>query len=126
MRMPALLLVCALGSSAAVAQSDPISIRDDVPVETYLTLLAQVAAPARDGAETYMAAFRSRCGRAMRGVELISATYDLSLGEQPPRVVTLRLKHDVSEFHGLTLEHNSTAGDRPWRRRFSTTGMLNH
>jgi hypothetical protein len=70
MRMPALLLVCAFGSSAAVAQSDPIGIRDDVPVETYLTLLAQVAAPARDGAEAYMSAFRSRCGRAMRGVEL--------------------------------------------------------
>ena len=31
---------------------------------------AQVAPPARDGAEAYMAAFKGRCGRAMRTVEL--------------------------------------------------------
>ena len=40
-------------------------IRDDVPIETYLSLLAQVAPPARDGAEAYMTAFRSRCGRPL-------------------------------------------------------------
>ena len=40
------------------------------PIDTYLALLAQVAPPARDGAEAYMAAFRSRCGRALRTIEL--------------------------------------------------------
>ena len=47
-----------------------MQIRDDVPIETYLSLLAQVAPPARDGAEAYMTAFRSRCGRSLKTVEL--------------------------------------------------------
>ena len=51
-------------------QSDDLQIRDDVPIDTYLALLAEVAPPAREGAEAYMAAFRARCGRALRTVEL--------------------------------------------------------
>ena len=59
-----------LGFTFAFAQGDPMPIRDDVPIETYLSLLAQVAPPARDGAEAYMTAFRSRCGRPLKTVEL--------------------------------------------------------
>lgn len=59
-----------LVSTFAFGQGDPMPIRDDVPIETYLSLLAQVAPPARDGAEAYMTAFRSRCGRSLTSVEL--------------------------------------------------------
>ena len=60
----------AIGSAFAQAQPETLEFRDDVPIEVYLSLLAQVAPPARDGAEAYMAAFKARCGRAMRTVEL--------------------------------------------------------
>ena len=59
-----------LGFTFAFAQGDPMPIRDDVPIETYLSLLAQVAPPAREGAEAYMTAFRSRCSRPLKAVEL--------------------------------------------------------
>ena len=57
-------------SAFAQAQPERLEFRDDVPIEVYLSLLAQVAPPARDGAEAYMAAFKSRCGRPMRTVDL--------------------------------------------------------
>ena len=65
-----------LAVTLAFAQDDPMPIRDDVPIETYLSLLAQVAPPARDGAEAYMTAFRSRCGRALKTIELRRAFAD--------------------------------------------------
>lgn len=57
-------------SAFAQPQSERLEFRDDVPLEVYLSLLAQVAPPARDGAEAYMAGFKARCGRPMRAVEL--------------------------------------------------------
>ena len=63
-------LATSLAASLALAQSADLQIRDDVPIDAYLALLAQVAPPAREGAEAYMAAFRARCGRALRTVEL--------------------------------------------------------
>ena len=54
----------------AHAQSDAAAIEGDLPIESYLSLLSQVAPAARDGAEAYMAAFRKRCGRALQTVEL--------------------------------------------------------
>lgn len=72
MRAAAVILASALAfaSSPTLGQGEPMVFRDDVPIDTYLALLAQVAPPARDGAEAYMAAFRARCGRALRTVEL--------------------------------------------------------
>ena len=71
MRRYALLLLISLCCSAfAQAQGERAEFQDAVPIDTYLALLSQVAPPARDGAEAYMTAFRSRCGRAMRTVEL--------------------------------------------------------
>ena len=63
-----LSMLCLAGTVAA--QGERLDLQDDVPLDTYLALLAQVAPPARDGAEAYMAAFRSRCGRALRTIEL--------------------------------------------------------
>jgi hypothetical protein len=54
----------------AQAQGDATVIEGDMPIESYLSLLFQVAPAARDGAEAYMAAFRKRCGRALQTVEL--------------------------------------------------------
>ncbi len=54
----------------AHAQGDAPAIEGDLPIESYLSLLSQVAPAARDGAEAYMAAFRKRCGRALQTVEL--------------------------------------------------------
>lgn len=70
MRIAIVAVALVLPAWASLAQSDAMSLRDDVPIDSYLALLAQVAPPARDGAEAYMAAFRSRCGRPMRTVEL--------------------------------------------------------
>ena len=73
MRISALLL-CMLpmltAQVTAHAQGDAAVIEGDMPIESYLSLLSQVAPAARDGAEAYMAAFRKRCGRALQTVEL--------------------------------------------------------
>jgi hypothetical protein len=59
-----------LAFTFAFAQDESMPILDDVPMETYLSLLAQVAPPARDGAEIYMSAFLARCGRPLKTIEL--------------------------------------------------------
>jgi hypothetical protein len=68
------LLLCTLpmltAQGPAHAQGDAPVIDGDMPIESYLALLSQVAPAARDGAEAYMAAFRKRCGRALQTVEL--------------------------------------------------------
>jgi hypothetical protein len=92
MRNPACLIALLLSASPAFGQSDAMSILDDVPIDSYLALLAQVAPPARDGAEAYMAAFRSRCGRAMRTVELRRAFAD---GNGDPTLMSMiRASHE--------------------------------
>ncbi len=63
-----LSMLCLTGTVGA--QPERLDIQDDVPIDTYLALLSQVAPPARDGAEAYMTAFRNRCGRALRTIEL--------------------------------------------------------
>jgi hypothetical protein len=69
-RFAASLLTLLCGCAFAQSQVDRLELKDDVSIDTYLALLSQVAPPARDGAEAYMAAFRNRCGRALRTTEL--------------------------------------------------------
>lgn len=92
MRAAVVSIAFVLSSCASFAQSDAMSIRDDVPIDTYLALLAQVAPPARDGAEAYMAAFRSRCGRPMRTVELRRAFAEGS--GDPTLMAMIRASHE--------------------------------
>lgn len=92
MRTAFVCVALILSASASFAQSDAMSIRDDVPIDTYLALLAQIAPPARDGAEAYMAAFRSRCGRPMRTVELRRAFADGS--GDPTLMAMVRASHE--------------------------------
>lgn len=71
----ALLLIVLLASTAAsMAQSEtPAHLKDDVPLDTYLDALAQISPAAREGASAYLDAFRRRCGRSLRTIELRQA-----------------------------------------------------
>lgn len=74
--MPRALLLIVLLASAAVspAQSEtPTRLKDDVPLEIYLDALAQISPAAREGASAYLDAYRRRCGRSLRTVELRQA-----------------------------------------------------
>ena len=93
MRLFALLLCMLsmlLGPDPAQAQGDAAVI-GDLPIESYLLLLSQVAPAARDGAEAYMAAFRERCGRALQTIELRRAFAEGS-GE-PTLMAMVRAAH---------------------------------
>ena len=96
-----LSMLCLAGTVAA--QGERLDLQDDVPIDTYLALLAQVAPPARDGAEAYMAAFRSRCGRALR---------------------TIELRRAFAQGNGDPGEWISQEGSRPRRREASTSTSI--
>lgn len=109
MRAAVVSIALVLSSCASLAQSDAMSIRDDVPIDTYLALLAQVAPPARDGAEAYMAAFRSRCGRPMRTVELRRAFAEGS--GDPTLMAMIRASHEKDT---AALQRLGTNISCPW------------
>jgi aminopeptidase N len=46
---------------------------DDISVEDYLGLLAQISPAARDGAQAYLQAFQQRCGRTLTTMALRAA-----------------------------------------------------
>ena len=69
----ALALVTSLvtnGSSAQTASGLSATPADDVPMDDYLGLLAQISPAAREGAQGYLQAFQRRCGRALTPQEL--------------------------------------------------------
>ena len=113
MRLPALIAVAAsfvaITAAFAQAQLERLEFRDDVPIEVYLSLLAQVAPPARDGAEAYMAAFKARCGRSMRTVELRRAFAE---GDGNPTLMAMiRASHqkDAANLQRLAEQVNCAA-----------------
>ena len=53
----------------------------EVGIDDYLQLLAQISPAARDGAQVYVEAFKSRCGRALRPIELRQA---VAVGDGDP------------------------------------------
>ena len=93
MRSSTLLLMLSILTAqvAAHAQGDAPAIEGDLPIESYLSLLSQVAPAARDGAEAYMAAFRKRCGRALQTVELRRAFAERS--GDPTLMAMVRATH---------------------------------
>ena len=99
-----------LPSAFGQAQPERLEFRDDVPIEVYLSLLAQVAPPARDGAEAYMAAFKARCGRAMRTVELRRAVAED--GGNPTLMAMIRASHqrDTAALQRLAQQIACPAG----------------
>lgn len=92
MRAAIVIIALVLPAATSLAQSAAPTLQDDVPIDTYLALLAQVAPPAREGAEAYLAAFRSRCGRSMRTVELRRAFADGS--GDPTLMAMVRASHE--------------------------------
>ena len=60
-------------SPVTQSTSTPASTPDDVPLEDYLALLAQISPAARDGAQAYLCAFAQRCGRPLTALELRKA-----------------------------------------------------
>ena len=75
----ALALVTGLvanGSSAQTAGSVTATLADEVPMDDYLGLLAQISPAAREGAEGYLQAFQRRCGRSLTTQELRRAVSD--------------------------------------------------
>ena len=64
------------GSSAQTASGVTPTAADDVPMDDYLGLLAQITPAAREGAQSYLQAFQRRCGRALTTQELRRAVSD--------------------------------------------------
>ena len=67
-RCAAAAALCVAAAGAA-AQSQ-VQINGDVPMNEYLALLSQVAAPAHEGAQAYRSAFQARCRRRLTTLEL--------------------------------------------------------
>ena len=75
----ALALVTGLaanGSSAQSASGVTPTAAQDVPMDDYLGLLAQISPAAREGAQGYLQAFQRRCGRSLTMQELRRAVSD--------------------------------------------------
>ena len=75
----ALALVTGLvanGSSAQTASGVTPTAAEDVPMDDYLGLLAQISPAAREGAQGYLQAFQRRCGRSLTTQELRRAVSD--------------------------------------------------
>ena len=64
------------GSNAQTASGLSATPADDVPMNDYLGLLAQISPAAREGAQDYLQAFQRRCGRALTTQELRRAVSD--------------------------------------------------
>ncbi len=64
------------GSSAQAANGITPAAADDVPMDDYLGLLAQISPAAREGAQGYLQAVQRRCGRALTTQELRRAVSD--------------------------------------------------
>jgi len=88
-------------TAMAVAQPAPVdrsvSITDDMPLADYLALLAQIAPPARDGAQAYLQAFLQRCGRQMKTAELRRA---MSEGDGDPVLMGMIRASHLGDSNG--------------------------
>ena len=68
-----LLITSIVTPGQSVAAQPPT---DNLSLDDYLVLLERIAPPAREGAESYLAAFRQRCGRLLTAQELRQAVAD--------------------------------------------------
>ena len=79
------------GSSAQTASGITPAAAEDVPMDDYLGLLAQISPAAREGAQGYLQAFQRRCGRALTPPELRRAVSDG--GGDPVLMGMIRANH---------------------------------
>lgn len=94
--------VVGVTTAMAVAQPAPVDrsvpITDDMPLADYLALLAQIAPPARDGAQAYLQAFQQRCGRPMKTAELRRA---MSEGDGDPVLMGMIRASHLGDSNGI-------------------------
>lgn len=72
MRKLLFLMVTLFSVANALAQGAPPkdALQDDVPLDVYLDALTQISPAAREGADAYLQAFKRRCGRSLKTIEL--------------------------------------------------------
>lgn len=109
-RATAAALLCA---TAAVAAAQPqLPLGGDVPMAEYLALLSRVAAPAREGADAYLAAFQARCGRPLTSLELRRAM--AAGGGDPTLMAMIRAAATRDQASMLRLRASvSCTGEQP-------------
>lgn len=103
MRRTLHLMVMFFSAGTVLAQSEtPTPLQDDVPLGAYLEALAQISPAAREGASAYLDAFRRRCGRPLKTVELRQAIAD---GAGDP--VLMAMMRAAFQRDPATLQHLS-------------------
>jgi hypothetical protein len=105
MRIALFLMVMAFSVATALAQSAPPlkdALQDDVPLDVYLDALTQISPAAREGADTYLQAFKRRCGRPLKAIELRLAIAD---GSGDP--VLMAMMRAASQRDAVTLQRLS-------------------
>lgn len=95
------LMVSAAGGGLQAQPHATASVRvatptpDDMPMQDYLGLLAQISPAARDGAQAYLQAFQQRCGRTLTTMALRAA---ISQGDGDPILMGMvRASHPSQE-----------------------------
>jgi hypothetical protein len=78
--------------------SSTVPVTDDMPLADYLALLAQIAPPARDGAQAYLHAFQRRCSRQMKTAELRRA---MSEGDGDPVLMGMIRASHLGDSNGI-------------------------
>ena len=97
------LVIAAL--SAGAAPTDAPSA-EAVPMADYLSLLAQIAPAAEQGAKAYLQAFRQRCGRPLSSTELRRA---MSEGDGDPVLMAMIRASQLGDAAALA-QHGSRIG----------------
>lgn len=79
MRNLLFLMVTFFSIATALAQNAPPlkdTLQDDVLLDVYLDALTQISPAAREGTDAYLQAFKRRCGRSLKTIELRIAIAD--------------------------------------------------
>ena len=98
------VVAAAAGVTTAMAVAQPAPVDRSVPITDamlladYLALLAQIAPPAREGAQAYLQAFQQRCGRPMKTAELRRA---MSEGDGDPVLMGMIRASHLGESNGI-------------------------
>lgn len=79
-------MVGAQTANTRAVSTQATSVADDVPLDEYLRALAAINPAARDGAQAYMDAYRSRCGRALPTLALRRAVAE---GDGDPALMAM-------------------------------------
>lgn len=99
------------GPAMAPPPAQAVPFTDDIPLADYLGLLQQIAPAAEDGARTYLAGVRLRCGRDLSPAELRRAM--AREGGDPVLIGLIRAAHqkDRGVRQQLVTQIQCTRGD---------------